>query len=100
MYPFVARDFYPCQQLPLRCFEFGRIGHFASKYPYRGNPNNDDENSCKENKRYQRNKKGNNARYDNNKNLYTKENNNSSDDDDLDSDNESKRVLFVAMDAK
>ena len=87
-------------KLPLECFECGRIGHFSSKCPYKGNPNAEDEDSYKKNKRHQKNKKGNNGRYDNNKNLYTKENNNSSDDDDSDSDNESKRVLFLAMDAK
>ena len=32
-------------KLPLKCFECGRIGHFASKCPYKGNPNNDNENS-------------------------------------------------------
>ena len=68
-------------KIPLKCFESGRIGHFASKCHYKRNPNNDNENSCKENKRYQKNKKGNNGRYDKNINLYTKENNNSSDDD-------------------
>ena len=87
-------------KLPLKCFECARIGHFASKCPYKGNPNIDDENSCKKIKTYQKNKKGNNERYDKNINLYTKENNNSSDDDDSDSDNESERVLFLAMDAK
>ena len=87
-------------KLPFKCFECGRIVHFASKCPYKGNPNNDSENSCKENKRYQKNKKGNNGRYDKNRNLYTKENNNSFDDDDSDSDNESEMVLFLAMDAK
>ena len=87
-------------KLPLKCFECGRICHFSSKCPYKGNPNNDDENSCKKNKRYQKNKKGNNGRYDKNKNLYTKEDNNSSNDDDSDSDNESERVIFLAMDAK
>ena len=54
-------------KLPLICFECGRIGHFSSKCPYKGNPNNDNENSCKENKRYQKNKKGSNGRYDKNK---------------------------------
>ena len=49
---------------------------------------------------YQKNKKGSNGRYDKNKNLYTKENNISSNDDDSNSDNESERVLFLAMDTK
>ena len=68
--------------------------------PIKENPNSDDENSCKKNKKFQKNKKGNNGRNDKNKNLYTKENNNSYDDDDSNSDNESERVLFLAMDAK
>jgi len=76
-------------KLPLKCFECGRIGHFASKCRYKGNPNNDDENSCKKNKSYQKNKKGNNGRYAKKRNLYTKENNSSSDDDDSNIDNES-----------
>ena len=87
-------------KLPLKFFECDRIGHFSSRCPNKGNPNNTDENRYKKNKRYQKNKKGNNGRYDMKKNLYTKENNNSSDDDDSDSDNESERVLFLAMDAK
>ena len=68
--------------------------------PIRENPNSDDENSCKKNKSYQKNKRGNNGRYAKNRNLYTKENNSSPNDDDSDSDNTSKRVLFLAMDSK
>ena len=39
-------------KLPLKCFECGRIGHFASKCPYKGNPNNDDKNNFKTNKSF------------------------------------------------
>ena len=34
-------------KLPLNCFECGKIGHFASKFPYARNPNNSDENHYK-----------------------------------------------------
>ena len=86
-------------KLPLKCFECGRIYHFASKCPYKGNPNSDDENYYKKNKSSQKYRKENNGRSAKSRNLYSKENNNSSDDD-LDSDNDSRKVLFLAMDEK
>ena len=75
-------------KLPLKCFECGRIGHFASKCPYKGNPNNDDENNCKTNISFHKYKKGNNGRSTRSKTFYSKEDNSSSDDD-SDNDNDS-----------
>ena len=74
-------------KLPLKCFECGRIGHFASKCPYQ---KGDDENNCKKNKSFQNYKKGNNGRFCKRKNFYSKEDNNSSNDD-SDSDNDLKK---------
>ena len=89
---------YKCK-LPLKCFECGRISHFASKCPYKGNPNSDDKNNYKTNKSFQRHKKENNGRTVKSKNFYSKEDNNSSNDD-SDSDNDSEKVLFMAIDTK
>ena len=86
-------------KLPLKIFEYGRIGHFASKCTYKGNPNSDDKNSYKTNIRFQRHKKENNGKTVNRKNLYSKEDNNSSHDD-SDSDNDSEKVLFMVIDTK
>ena len=86
-------------KLPLKCFKCGRIGHFASKCPYKINPNHNDEKNCKINRSSQKYEKGNNGRSDKGKNFYSREDINSSDDD-SDSDNDSKKVLFMAMDTK
>ena len=86
-------------KLPLKCFECGRIGHFSSKCTYAKNPNSDDENNCKKNKSFHNYKKGNNGRFSKSKNLYSKEDSSSSYDD-SDSDNDSEKVLFMAMDTK
>ena len=86
-------------KLPLICFECGKIGHFASKCPYAKDQDSDDENSYKKNKSSQKYEKTNNGRSAKSRNIYSKENNNSSHDD-SDSDNDSKKVLFLAMDAK
>ena len=86
-------------KLPLKCFECGKIGHFASKCPYAKDQNSDYENSYQKNKSSQKYKKANNGRSAKSRNLYSKEKNNSSDDD-SDSDNDFKKVLFLAMHAK
>ena len=86
-------------KLPLKSFKCGRIGHFASKCPYKINPNNDDEKNCNKNIIFQKYKKENNGRSAKSKNIYSREDINSSNDD-SNSDNDSKKVLFMAMDTK
>ena len=85
--------------LPLKCFECGRIGHFSSKCPYKRNQNHDDENNGKKNRSFQKYEKGNNGRSAKGKNFYSREDNNSSDDE-SNNDNNSEKVLFMAMDTK
>jgi DNA-directed RNA polymerase subunit N (RpoN/RPB10) len=36
--------------LPLKCFNCGKIGHFASKFPYAKKTNSDDEEAPKKEK--------------------------------------------------
>ena len=86
-------------KLPLKCFDYGKIGHFASKFPYAKDHNSDDENSYNKNKSSQKYKKANNGRFAKSRNLYSKENI-SEFDDDSNSDNDSEKVLLLAMDAK
>ena len=86
-------------KLPLKCFERGRISHFASKCPYKGNLESDGKNNYKTNISFQRHKKENNGRMVKRKKFYSKEDNNLSDDE-SDSDNDLEKVLFMATDTK
>jgi hypothetical protein len=84
--------------LPLKCFNCGKIGHFSSKFPYAKNSDSDEEFSKKEKKYQNGNKKGNKRKVFK-KSLYSREDSSSSDEDN-DSDSDSERVLFMAMETQ
>jgi hypothetical protein len=78
-------------KLPFKCFNCGKIGHFASKYPYaKGSKIDEEEETPKNEKKHQKIHKGKLLKK---KNLYSKEVSSSSDEDD--SDNESRKVIFM-----
>jgi hypothetical protein len=64
--------------LLLKCFNYGGIGHFASKYPYAKNKDNDEEDPKKEKKNQKGDKRRNKNKFFK-KFLYSKEDNSSSD---------------------
>jgi hypothetical protein len=94
--------------LPLKCFNYGGIGHFYCKCPHM-NKDNDEEEVYKRENKYQngknrRNKKkyqkGNERRNENKflkKSFYSKEDSSSSDEENNDSDNDLERVLFMVV---
>ena len=80
--------------LPLICFNCGKIGHFASKFSYAKNSDNDEEESPKKENKY---KKGDMRRNKNKffkKSLYSKEDGSSLNEDD-DIDNDLENVIFM-----
>ena len=75
-------------KIAFKCFNFGKIGHFASKCPYAKRSYSNEES---ENKYKKRNKK-----FVKRKSLYSKEDNSSSDEED-DSYNDLVKVLFMVL---
>ena len=80
-------------KLPLKCFNYGRIGHFASKCTYPKKDDNDERETSKFRKGKTRNKK---KSYEKKKIVYTME-----DSEDVDtSEGEETEILFMGLDTQ
>jgi hypothetical protein len=81
--------------IPLKCFNCGCVGHFASKCPHK-NKDSDEEKASK-GKKYQKGNKRIHKRKLFKKSFYSKEDSSSSDEEDNDSDSDSERVIFMEI---
>jgi hypothetical protein len=80
--------------LPLKCFNCGKIDHFANKSPYAKKSYSDEEEDIKKENKYQKGNMKGDKRKAFKKNLYSIEDNSSSDEDD-ENDSDFERVLFM-----
>ncbi|XP_059078039.1 uncharacterized protein LOC131876616 [Cryptomeria japonica] len=80
--------------LPLKCFNCGKIGHFASKYPYEKENDNDDEKESrfKNNKKFVKREK---KFWKYKRSLYSKEDSDSS--PSSEEENHNDEILFMAI---
>jgi len=85
--------------LPLKCFNCKKIVHFANKCPYAKNLDSGEEEDPKKENKYQKGNMKGDKRKVFKKNLYSIEDISSFDEDD-ESDIDSQRVLFMAMELK
>jgi hypothetical protein len=79
--------------IPLICFNCGKIGHFSTKCLYSKNSESDEEESPKKENKYKKGNERGNKKKVFKKILYSREYSFSSNEDD-DSDSDSERVLF------
>jgi hypothetical protein len=68
--------------LPLKCFNFGKIGHFANKCPYAKKSYSDEEKYPNKEKKYQKGKRKGDKRKFFKKYIYSREVSSSSDEND------------------
>jgi hypothetical protein len=80
-------------KLPFTCFNYGRVGHFATKCPYAKREDSDDEENNRG--KYYRHKKG---KYTKKRSFYSREDSSSSKESDgYVSDIDKEEFLFMAM---
>jgi hypothetical protein len=81
--------------IPLKCFNFGKIGHFVNKCSYAKKSDSGEQEDPKKEKKYQKGNKKGDKRKAFKKNMCSREDGSSSDEDDED-DSDSERLLFMA----
>jgi hypothetical protein len=80
-------------KFPVICFNYGKVGHFAKKFPYPKHEDSDDEEIQNHKEHKMSKKKNKNKYYKQKMNLYTKEDNISFEE----SEDENSELLFMGM---
>ena len=91
-------------KLPPKCFSCGKIGYFASKFPYAKKSDSDEDDNFKPYKKYNNYKNKNRGKFAKKTSFYTKRDNKSSSGDsdndsgsDSDDESEPEKVLFMEI---